>query len=110
MLEGIDSVDQLQGIAGSAADHYTLLPDDSLRSLALPSGGRRSLYDPRGFVPGTDRAEAWLFWPMGIAEAGTMRQWGRHATAFVGRRHFDDADLLERRFVRPARSPDQIRP
>ena len=27
-----------------------------------------------------------------------MRQWGRHATAFVGRRHFDDADLLEKRF------------
>jgi hypothetical protein len=110
MLEGIDSVDRQPGIAGSAADHYTLLPDDSLRSLALPSGGRRSLYDPRGFVPGTDRAEAWLFWPMGIADAGTMRQWGHHATAFVGRRHFDDADLLERRFVRPARSPDQIRP
>jgi hypothetical protein len=27
-----------------------------------------------------------------------MRQWGRHATAFVGRRHFDDPDLLERYF------------
>jgi hypothetical protein len=27
-----------------------------------------------------------------------MRQWGRHATAFVGRRHFDDADLLDRYF------------
>jgi hypothetical protein len=98
------------GSAGRGTDQYTLLSDDGLRSLALPSGGRRSLYDPRGFVPGTDRAEAWLFWPMGIAEAGAMRQWGHHATAFVGRRHFDDADLLERRFVRPAGSPDQIRP
>ncbi|MBI3045060.1 MAG: hypothetical protein HYY78_19780 [Betaproteobacteria bacterium] len=39
-----------------------------------------------------------LFWPMGIASAGTMRQWGRHATAFLGRRHFDDAGLIERRF------------
>jgi hypothetical protein len=27
-----------------------------------------------------------------------MRQWGTHATAFIGRRHFDDADLIERRF------------
>ena len=27
-----------------------------------------------------------------------MRQWGRQPTAFVGRRHFDDADLIERRF------------
>jgi hypothetical protein len=149
MLEGIDSVERLQGIdqsapigsvtaasiatvaetpdtslvassrpgagagagaAGQGPDHYTLLPDDGLRSLALPSGGRRSLYDPRGFVPGTDRAEAWLFWPMGIADAGAMRQWGHHATAFVGRRHFDDADLLERRFVRPAGSPARLRP
>jgi hypothetical protein len=28
-----------------------------------------------------------------------MRQWGHHATAFVGLRHFDDPDLLERRFL-----------
>jgi hypothetical protein len=27
-----------------------------------------------------------------------MRQWGRHATAFVGRRHFDDPRLVERYF------------
>jgi len=39
-----------------------------------------------------------LFWPMGIDSPGAMRQWGRQPTAFVGRRHFDDADLLERRF------------
>jgi hypothetical protein len=149
MLEGIDSVERLQGIdqsapigsvtaapistaaetpdtglvaasrpgagpgagsAGQGPEPYTLLPDDGLRNLALPSGGRRSLYDPQGFVPGTHRTEAWLFWPMGIADAGAMRQWGRHATAFVGRRHFDDADLLERRFVRPADSPARLRP
>jgi hypothetical protein len=35
---------------------------------------------------------------MGIVSSGAMRQWGRHATAFVGRRHFDDAELFERRF------------
>jgi hypothetical protein len=50
-------------------------------------------------VPGTERAERWLFWPMGIASAGQMRQWGRHATAFVGRRHFDDAGLLDLYFA-----------
>jgi hypothetical protein len=32
---------------------------------------------------------------MGIASAGAMRQWGRHPTAFVGRRHFDDPQLLD---------------
>jgi len=45
-----------------------------------------------------ERAERFLFWPTGIASPAGMRQWGRHATALVGRRHFDDADLLERRF------------
>ena len=104
MLEGIDSINPLAGNdADSTPERYALLADDLLRSLALPSGGRRSLYDPRGFVPGTERAEAWLFWPMGISEAGSMRQWGHHATAFVGRRHFDDADLLDRRFVKPGK-------
>jgi hypothetical protein len=66
--------------------------------LRWPAGGTRSAYDAAGFVPGTERAERWLFWPMGIASAGQMRQWGRHATAFVGRRHFDDARLLDRYF------------
>ena len=69
----------------------------------LPGGGTRSLYGPDGLVAGSERAERWLFWPMGTASAGAMRQWGHHATAFVGRRHFDDADLFDRRFVFPGR-------
>jgi hypothetical protein len=60
--------------------------------------GRASAFGPDGLVRGTERPERHTFWPMGIASAGAMRQWGRHATAFVGRRHFDDADLLEKRF------------
>ncbi len=71
---------------------------DELRSLPAGPAARRSVFGPDGFIAGTDRAEAWLFWPMGIARAGAMRQWGRHATAFVGRRHFDDADLMQQRF------------
>ena len=77
---------------------YELKPYDALRSLPLPRGGHRSAFAPDGLMPGSARPERFLFWPMGIASAGAMRQWGRHATAFVGRRHFDDADLLERRF------------
>jgi hypothetical protein len=100
-VEGIDTVDD-----GQPADAgYALADDDLLRTLPDPAGGSRSLFDPRGRVTGTERAERWLFWPMGIANAGSMRQWGRHATAFVGRRHFDDAALLERRFGRRAASP-----
>lgn len=77
---------------------YTLRDENELRRLPLPGGGSRSLYGPNGLVVGTERGERFLFWPMGIASAGATRQWGHHATAFVGRRHFDDADLIERRF------------
>ena len=77
---------------------YALQHYDELRSLPRLDGTRGSVFGTDGLVAGTERAERFLYWPMGIASAGAMRQWGRHATAFVGRRHFDDADLLERRF------------
>ncbi len=77
---------------------YEIRPYGELRSLFRYSGGRASMFGQDGLVPGTERPERFAFWPMGIASAGAMRQWGRHATAFVGRRHFDDADLFEKRF------------
>jgi hypothetical protein len=81
------------------AVEYAFRDDDSLRSLPLGDGGRRSVFRPDGIVPGSERGERWLFWPMGVPEPGAMRQWGRHATAFVGRRHFDAPGLLERYFT-----------
>jgi hypothetical protein len=82
---------------------YDMDSEQALRSLPMIGANadppRRSLYGPDGLVPGTQRGERWLFWPMGIASAGAMRQWGHHATAFVGQRHFDDPDLLDRRFL-----------
>ena len=86
------------GNPGTALE-YALEDDNVLRSVARPDGGRRSVFRPDGIVPGSERGERWLFWPMGIAEPGAMRQWGRHATAFVGRRHFDDPGLFERFLV-----------
>lgn len=81
---------------------YKLARDDDLRSIPMRDGTHRSLYRPDGIVAGTERGERWLFWPMGVREPGAMRQWGRHATAFVGRRHFDDANIIERYFeLRP---------
>ena len=82
----------------AAARSYTLLPEDALRSLPLADGQGRSVYGADGIIAGTARSERVFFWPMGIPSAGAMRQWGRHATAFVGRRHFDDADLIGQRF------------
>ncbi|UCH49920.1 MAG: hypothetical protein JSU95_09275 [Betaproteobacteria bacterium] len=77
---------------------YSFADYDELRTLPLPTGGSRSAFGPNGLVPGTERGERYLFWPMGIASPGAMRQSGTQATAFVGRRHFDDADLIELRF------------
>ena len=88
--------------AGSAAGglNYRLADYDDLRRLPLPEGGSRSLFGPHGFVAGTERAERFVLWPMGIERPGAMRQWGHHATAFIGRRHFDEARLIERYFER----------
>lgn len=76
-------------------------PYNELRALPAEDSWH-SLFDQHGLLPGTERPERWLFWPMGIRSAGAMRQWGRHPTAFVGRRHFDEAFLFESLFeVRP---------
>src|SRR5262249_53354495 len=77
---------------------YAFAEDDTLRSRPLPDGGRRSVFRSDGIVPGSERDERYWYWPMGVPEPGAMRQWGRHATAFVGRRHFDDPGLIERYF------------
>lgn len=74
---------------------YRLLPYDSLRSLPDSSGKRRNLFGPDGIIEDSARGERFLLWPFGVASPGAMRQWGSHAIAFIGRRHFDDADLLE---------------
>jgi hypothetical protein len=79
---------------------YRLAAYNDLRSLPA-AGGRRSLFGPDGLIAGTERTERWLLWPLGIANPGAMRQWGRHATAFIGQRHFDDPYLIDRYF-RPA--------
>lgn len=100
MVQGVDLVAAVPQRQAIAEDVYTLADEDGLRSLPWPGGGRRSLFAPDGIVPGTQRGERWLFWPMGIASPGAMRQWGRQPTAFVGRRHFDDPWLMDVRFER----------
>ena len=83
--------------AASAAEGmtYALERDDALRTAKL--------FGPDGIVAGTERAERYALWVSGIESAGSMRQWGRQPTAFVGRRHFDEPFLVERYFTRHAR-------
>ncbi len=78
---------------------YSIADSDELRSLKLPNGERQSLFGQDGLIKSSQRNERFLFWPMGIPSPGAMRQWGHHATAFVGRRHFDDARLFEPYFT-----------
>jgi hypothetical protein len=88
---------------GGSGAPYALRNEHLLRTLPWPGGGTRSLYAADGLVRGSERGERFFFWPMGITSAGAMRQWGHHATAFVGRRHFDDPNLFDKRFVFPDR-------
>ena len=99
-LVGIGLEDEPWGNPLVRTSPYRMLDANRLRALPLPSGGSRSIFDADGVVPNTERMARYLFWPMGIPQPGAMRQWGRQPTAFVGRRHFDDADLFEKRFER----------
>lgn len=66
--------------------------------LRFDPSGDRHLFAPDGLVHGSERLERFLLWNMGVPSAGAMRQWGHHAVAFAGRRHFDDPTLFEQHF------------
>jgi hypothetical protein len=84
---------------GGAAMRYGLDDERHLASLPLAGGGTRSAYGRDGLVEGSERGERFFLWPTGVLSPGQMRQWGHHATAFVGRRHFDDPMLLDSYFT-----------
>ncbi|KPJ89313.1 MAG: hypothetical protein AMJ53_15865 [Gammaproteobacteria bacterium SG8_11] len=82
-------------IAAAWDNYHTLrsLPHD------YPPIKRKSLFQENAIVTGSQRKERWFFWPLGVPSAGAMRQWGNHATAFIGRRHFDEPYLFEHAFT-----------
>ncbi|MBE0449034.1 MAG: hypothetical protein IBX64_13250 [Actinobacteria bacterium] len=86
---------QVTVVDAANAAPYRTEPYDSLRSLPIGNNERRNLFGPEGIIEVSRRAERFLLWPFGVESPGAMRQWGSHAIAFVGRRHFDDAFLLE---------------
>ncbi|MBT7410826.1 MAG: hypothetical protein HN826_14085 [Methylococcales bacterium] len=80
---------------------YQLSDYNDLRSIKIQGSTKyKSLFQENGIIAGTQRGERWILWPMGIPGPGEMRQRGHHATAFLGKKHFDDIDLLERSFER----------
>jgi hypothetical protein len=78
---------------------YALADYGGLRSLPDSKGGRRSMFRPDSLAPGSKRLERWILWPTGVVSPGAMRQWGRHAVAFVGERHFDDPFSMDKMFM-----------
>ena len=82
-MHHVARVDLVRG--GDSLVRYAFRSYDELRSLPRAGGEHAGIFGPDGMIAGTIRAEP-----------GTMRQWGRQATARG--RHFDDADLFERRF------------
>ncbi len=94
---GTHYVQRVLPLAEAHADTQHSVPIVAYNALrSLPDGaGRRSLFQPNGMVAGTQRGERLWLWPSGVRNPGAMRQWGRHATSFVGQRHFDEPRLLE---------------
>jgi hypothetical protein len=77
---------------------YSLADYGQLRSLPYSGGDRRSMFDQYSLAPGSERLERFILWPTGVLSPGGMRQWGRHAVAFAGKRHFDDPFYMDRMF------------
>ncbi len=83
----------------STATAYALADYDELKSLPHLNGARQSMFNRYGLVTGSERLERFILWPTGVLSPGAMRQWGRHAVAFVGQRHFDDPFYLDEMFI-----------
>jgi hypothetical protein len=98
LQSGTHYVRRLVPLDGRDGRAYVLADYDELLSLPDGTGATRSLFCDNGVACGTERFERFWLWPAGIASAGAMRQWGRHATSFVGRSHFDDPSMLDRLF------------
>lgn len=89
------------GLATTPDHKLTMASYDQLRRLRFNQMSTRSAFSARGLIENSHRYERFILWPMGVLSAGAMRQTGHHAIAFIGRRHFDDANLIARYFVRP---------
>lgn len=77
----------------TAVHDYQLQPFSQLLKLPTMSGVR-PVFGRQGYIAGSERPERWLFWPMGVKNPGALRRFGDHAISFIGRRYFDDPNLL----------------
>ena len=78
--------------SADSGQRYQLQNYDQLRT--LPAGDNvKNWFDNDGLIASSSRRERYFLWPLGVPNAGAMRQQGHHAIAFVGKRHFDEASV-----------------
>jgi hypothetical protein len=77
---------------------YSFADYNRLRSLPYSTDHRKSMFDQSSIVPESERLERFILWITGVYSPGAMRQWGRHAVAFVGERDFDDPFYMDKMF------------
>ena len=77
---------------------YSLADYNQLRSLPYSKDKRKSMFNQNSIVPESKRLERFILWTTGVLSPGAMRQWGRHAVAFVGKRNFDDPFFMDKMF------------
>ena len=84
----------------NAARHldYRLSAYEKLEMLPHDDQYFESIFNSAGIGKGSGRIEPLIFFSMGIADIGSMRQRGHHAVKLVGWEHFDDPDLFDRNF------------
>jgi hypothetical protein len=82
----------------SATLVYSLADYGRLQSLPYSTHANKSMFGQNSLIPGSERLERFILWPTGVHSPGAMRQWGRHAVAFVGKRHFDDPFFMDKMF------------
>jgi hypothetical protein len=77
---------------------YPVADYNRLRSLPYSKDQRKSIFDQSSIIPESERLERFILWMTGVYSPGAMRQWGRHAVAFVGERDFDDPFYMDKMF------------
>ena len=77
---------------------YSFVDYNRLRILPYSQYQRKSMFNQNSIVPKSERLERFLLWMTGVYSPGAMRQWERHAVAFIGERNFDDPFYMDNMF------------
>lgn len=86
-------------------DEYELRGYEELYTLTTADGKTRSAFDPDGMVWNAKGIDPNGGFSSGIRNAGAIRQAGHFPLAHIGKRHFDDHDILSAAFVAPQWPP-----